>query len=191
MQTSQSIIELSKALFKFQSRVGKINKDSVNPFHKSKYASLANILDSIHGELNECGLILTQAPGGQDGCVTLTTTVIHVDSGEYISSMFSMVPAKQDPQAICSCITYMRRYAITSVFMLNVDDDDDGNAASRVGQKQEKKISDKCRDTLSELDKCDSDERMSEIVDKIKSSSFTEDEKFLLREKVKSTRARL
>lgn len=44
-----------------------------------------------------------------------------------------MKPVKDDPQAVGSAITYMRRYALGAVLGLNIDNDDDGNAASGVG----------------------------------------------------------
>jgi hypothetical protein len=51
-------------------------------------------------------------------------------SGEYIAGEYSMRPAKDDPQGRGSAITYQRRYAIASVLSLNIDEDDDGNAAT-------------------------------------------------------------
>lgn len=134
MNRSESIVNLSKALLKFQNEVNKISKDSDNPFFKSKYASLSNILSEIDETLSMCGLVLIQPPtkSEQLNAVCLSTLLIHAESGEYIESTFSMIPAKSDPQGFGSCITYMRRYAITSILKLNVDEDDDGNHASAV-----------------------------------------------------------
>lgn len=39
-------------------------------------------------------------------------------------------PVKNDPQAVGSAITYMRRYALGAILGLNIEDDDDGNAAA-------------------------------------------------------------
>jgi hypothetical protein len=44
-----------------------------------------------------------------------------------------MKPAKNDPQAIGSCITYARRYSIGAFLSLNTGEDDDGNKASAKG----------------------------------------------------------
>jgi hypothetical protein len=41
-----------------------------------------------------------------------------------------MKPAKEDPQAYGSVITYQRRYALGAILGLNIDEDDDGNKAS-------------------------------------------------------------
>jgi hypothetical protein len=126
MKKSESIEQIAKALITFHVKVDKIKKDAKNPFFKSTYASLTNILDAINEPLIECGLSISQFPTGTDG---LTTILMH-ESGEYIAGEYSMRPAKDDPQGRGSAITYQRRYAIASVLSLNIDEDDDGNAAT-------------------------------------------------------------
>lgn len=136
MNRSESIINISKSLLEFQKKVDKIKKAEINPYFKSKYASLSTILDAIDPILNECGLVVLQSPEGSDG---LTTTVIHAETGEFIESNYSMRPSKDDPQGRGSCITYMRRYALSSILKLNVDEDDDGNKASQKTPEKPKK----------------------------------------------------
>ena len=133
MQKSPSIANLAKALVTFQGKVGKVKKDSKNPFFKSKYASLSNILDIIQSPLSESGLAISQMPDGEEA---LTTILIHAESGEYLEATYSLHAAKKDPQGIGSAITYARRYALGAVLGLNIDEDDDGNAASGKGQQQ-------------------------------------------------------
>ena len=128
MNRSESIAELAKALHKFSSHVGKVSKDSNNPFFSSKYASLSNILTAIEKPLDESNLVLTQLPTGLNG---LTTLLMHTESGEFIESTYEMTPTKNDPQGSGSAITYMRRYAIQSILKINVEDDDDANQASK------------------------------------------------------------
>jgi len=126
MKKSESIEQIAKALITFHVKCDTIRKDAKNPFFKSTYASLTNILDAINEPLIECGLSISQFPTGTDG---LTTILMH-QSGEYIAGEYSMRPAKDDPQGRGSAITYQRRYAIASVLSLNIDEDDDGNAAT-------------------------------------------------------------
>jgi hypothetical protein len=126
MPKSQSIKQLTQALITFQVKVDTIRKDAKNPFFKSSYASLANILESIKEPLIECGLAVTQFPHGENGLMTI---VLH-ESGEWIGFDYQMRPAKDDPQGRGSAITYQRRYAIASVLCLNIDEDDDGNLAT-------------------------------------------------------------
>lgn len=132
MNRSESIVNLTKGLAVFHAKVGKIKKDAKNPFFKSNYASLSNILDEIDDPLLESGLVITQFPD-EDGLVSM---LIHAESGEFISSNYRMPVAKQnDPQALGSSITYARRYAITSILSLNVEDDD-GNKGAQPPKKQ-------------------------------------------------------
>jgi hypothetical protein len=126
MNKSESIKNIAGALVKFQASVSKVSKESNNPFFKSKYASLANILDTIQKPLSECGLAISQFPDGN----ALTTIIVHAESGEWMESSYVMPVAKQnDPQAMGSAMTYARRYALGSILNLNIDDDDDGEKA--------------------------------------------------------------
>jgi hypothetical protein len=136
MQTSESIKSIAAALIGFHKEVGKIGKDSKNPFFKSSYASLSNILDGINEPLVNNGLSIVQFPEGDNG---LTTRLCH-SSGEWMESTYSMKPAKDDPQGRGSAITYQRRYAIGAILSLNIDADDDGNAASKPVQKAQPQV---------------------------------------------------
>lgn len=127
MKKSESIKNICKALITFNVKVGAIIKDSKNPFFKSSYASLDNILDAIKIPLAESGLAVMQFPTG-DHC--LTTIVMH-ESGEWIQSIYRIRPIKDDAQGIGSCLTYQKRYALVSALCLNIlEKDDDGNQAS-------------------------------------------------------------
>lgn len=121
MEKSQSIKELATALCKFQGSVEKIKKTSTNPFFKSKYANLADILDVIREPLFESGLSFVQFPKGKH---ELETMLMHT-SGEWISENYEMTPIKNDPQGLGSVITYQRRYALGAILGLNIDDDND------------------------------------------------------------------
>lgn len=140
MERSDKITELAKALHKFHSLVGKIAKDAKNPFFKSNYASLSHILEEVSGPLQDSGLIITQWPNG----TALTTMLIHAESGEFMQSDYEMPVAKaNDPQALGSAISYARRYAVSSILSLNIDDDDANSAAGNKDSKNESSKPDK------------------------------------------------
>jgi hypothetical protein len=126
MTTSESIKSISTALVAFHKEVGKIAKGSTNPFFKSKYASLSDILDAISEPLVNSGLSVVQFPEGEN---VLTTRLVHI-SGEWMEAAYSMKPVKDTPQDRGSAITYQRRYAIGAILSLNIDEDDDANRAS-------------------------------------------------------------
>ena len=138
MEKSDSIINIATALIEFHKLVAPVNKGSENPFFKSKYASLPDILHAIDLPLIDSGLVITQFPSGNH---SLTTLLIHAVSGEYFQSTYEMKPTKDDPQGLGSCITYQRRYAIGAILNLNIDIDDDGNGASK--KKDEPKVTPK------------------------------------------------
>ncbi len=127
MKKTESIEELAKALVKFHAEVPAITKDADNPFFKSKYASLGNIISTIAKPLSENGLAVTQFPANED---ELTTILMHT-SGQYLQATVKITPKDKTPQGIGSAITYMRRYALSAVLGLSTDEDDDGNAATQ------------------------------------------------------------
>jgi len=133
LQKSDSIVNLTKALMLFSIKIGKIKKENTNPFFHSLYADLPAIQDAIADPLQESGLVVTQLPCG-DGLITM---LAHAESGEYIMANSIMKPVKNDPQSMGSAITYHRRYSLAALLNLNIDKDDDGNAASVAPAKTE------------------------------------------------------
>lgn len=145
MLMSESISKIAPALIKFNSQVSKIAKDATNPFHKNNYATLDQIIDEIRPVLNENKLAIMQNVSGEDGVVTVRTTLIH-ESGEWLQSTGTTLRlAKNDPQGAGAGITYARRYDLCAFLSLNTGDDDDGNSASGINAKKsnEKVISPK------------------------------------------------
>ena len=122
MNKSESITEIAKAMINFKKEVGKLTKKAENPFFKSKYAPIGEVLETINEPLTNNGLAFFQFPKGEN---ELETIVMHT-SGEWISEAYYMKPVKEDPQAFGSVITYQRRYALCAIFGLG-DEDDDAN----------------------------------------------------------------
>jgi hypothetical protein len=151
MNKSATIGELAKALICFHVKVDSIKKDAKNPFFKSTYASLPNILEAINKPLNESGLALTMFPYGEHELYCL---LIHADSGEWVESIYSMKPVRDTPQEKGSCLTYQRRYCISSILNLQIDDlmlDDDANAASEDNREWLNKNNDSFKKALAYL----------------------------------------
>lgn len=146
MNRSDSINELATALAKAQAKLRNPAFDSLNPHFKSKFASLANVRDTVTPVLAEHGLSVTQWPETVDGHVAVTTLLAHA-SGQWISSTLHIPTAKNDAHGAGSSITYARRYALMACVGVVGDNDDDGNAAVD-GKAQEnarlRKIADAC-----------------------------------------------
>lgn len=165
LQKSDSIKNLTKALITFHVKVDTIKKDAKNPFFKSSYASLSNILDGINDSLIESGLCVSQFPVGDYG---LETILMH-ESGEWIQANYTMKPVKDDPQSRGSAITYARRYAISAILSLNIDDDDDGNLATHGTSKPYQDIDRKwLNENTPEFDKAIDFVRKGGSIDSIK-----------------------
>lgn len=128
MVTSEPVDKIFPALIKAQSEMGNAKKSAVNPFFKSKYADLAEIIEVSKTLLSENGLGVIQSPGGSGNSVTVTCRIIHV-SGQWIEDTITMNATKNDPQSIGSAITYGRRYQLAALFNI-AQEDDDGNEGS-------------------------------------------------------------
>jgi len=145
---SESIKVISMALVLFHTKLKNVGKDGKNPFFKSDYATLSNILKGIREPLLEAELSFVQFPVGENG---LTTVLMH-SSGEWIEGTYYMKPMSAKPHDAGSVITYQRRYALGAILGINIDNDDDGNIASTSNFIDDKQLNE-LRDFLISLDK--------------------------------------
>ena len=125
MNKSESIGKLAEALAKAQGVIEGAKKDSANPFFKSKYADLASVWEVIRKPLADNGLavIQTSIPDAEHDIVAIETTLVH-SSGEWVSGVMAVKLAKTDPQALGSCVSYLRRYSISALLGVYQEDDD-------------------------------------------------------------------
>jgi len=128
MNKSESIAKLSAALCKAQAEMSGAVKGANNPFFKSKYANLEEVIRVVKGPFESNGLCFVQFPVSGEGSAGVETVIIH-ESGEFISNEFMLKCAKSDPQGMGSAITYARRYGLQSAVGIP-SEDDDGQAAS-------------------------------------------------------------
>jgi LysM repeat protein len=148
IRTSESIVEISKALAKAQGKFSAAVKGSQNPAFRSKYADLSSVIDATLEHLNAEGITCMQHPSleykpvgeGVEAYITVTTRLLHA-SGEWIESDLS-IPAVQrdrfDAQSCGSALTYACRYALQSICVVPREDDD-GNAATGRGSSEDAK----------------------------------------------------
>lgn len=125
IETSETIGAIGEALRLFQKETHGVVRDSVNPFHKSRYASLEAVIETARPALQSAGLAFLQAPGAiVGGSIEISTLLIHPKSGEWIRSTMAMPLAKPDPQGVGSATTYGCRYALMASLGLPPLDDD-------------------------------------------------------------------
>lgn len=111
-------------------------KSANNPHFKSKYADITAVIGAIKPALIAHGLFFTQHCQPCENGVQVETHLHHMN-GESMSLGSLYVPAnKNDAQGFGSALTYARRYALITAFGVPTEDDD-GNAASKAGPRQE------------------------------------------------------
>ena len=146
LETSSQIELLAAALAAFHAECPPITKNTMNPLFSKKYADLSDITSIVNPVLAKNGLTVLQVPVGDE---QLMTMLLH-GSGQYIRStanlhcMDSVIRRGKDgndvrgvkPQDYGSALTYQRRYALSAILNLCIDDDDDGNRAQNAFRKQ-------------------------------------------------------
>jgi len=137
---SPGIGKLALALAQAQLDFKPIIKSKENPFFKSMYADLKDLIAATQPALAQHELVVIQKPESSEKYVTIVTRLVH-SSGEWIESSLSMPLAKNTHQAIGEAISYGRRYAYQSMIGLAAENEDDGNqnAATPPTEPEKKK----------------------------------------------------
>jgi hypothetical protein len=137
MIQSETLNELAAALAAAQGEFDAVDKSAANPFFKSAYAPLPEVVKAATPILTKLGLSVSQLIGRDESGDTLTAMLLH-KSGQYIGSTMQLRPVKQDPQAQGSAVTYARRYSYMAILGLVAEEDDDGNAGSAPRKAQQR-----------------------------------------------------
>lgn len=137
MIKSESIKNIAVAMAQFRKQVKQPLKDADNPYFKSKYVPLENVVEAIDSVGGEHGLsFIQEVKTSDDGMVGVTTIIFHT-SGEWLEfEPLYLKPDSTKPQAYGSAITYARRYSLSSAFGITSDQDDDGNEANGNNHRQ-------------------------------------------------------
>jgi len=122
-----------KKLLEVQKEIGTLSKNAKNPFFKSQYLDLSELLTHVTPILNKHGLILLQPiKSGEVGSV-----LIDAETGNKTCESWMTLPETiSDPQKMGACVTYFRRYTLKSLLSI-AEVDDDGNTAAKKPTKAE------------------------------------------------------
>lgn len=101
-----------------------VKKDWTNPFYKSKYITLDEIMDKLQPLLDENRLVVFNYNLKEWG---VRTIVVDLDWTDTIGSEF-IIPWVTDPQQLGKVLTYGRRYNLVSIFNILADEDDDAQS---------------------------------------------------------------
>lgn len=124
-------------LLNVQRELGAIQKDSTNPYFKSKYFDINALLAHVKPVLNKHGLVIIQALTNINGKSALDTQIIDSENGKMFRPEPVILPECADAQKFGSAITYFRRYAIQTLLALEAEDDDANVATNKITKKVE------------------------------------------------------
>ena len=136
-------MSIYKKLFEAKKEIGKISKDSTNPFFKSKYFDINSLLEHVEPILQKHNLLLLQPI--ESGMVT--TKIFSTEEEGVVYSEIQL-PNIQDPQKLGSAITYYRRYTLQSLLGLQAEDDDANSASKHINKPVKAKLDAKGMDFL-------------------------------------------
>lgn len=129
MQHSENIADLMAALVAARKDFKAVHRNAANPFFKSKYPDLSEIVGATHEALMGQGLSVIQSPGSfADHNIYLTTMLAHI-SGQWMRDTFAMPIVKVDPQGVGAAVSYARRYSLQAFLNIAADLDDDAESA--------------------------------------------------------------
>ncbi len=135
MNTSETIGKIAEALSKAQGQMTGAKKANNNPFFKSKYSDLSDVMEAISEPFSSNGLSFVQSPGFDGDRVTVTTRIMHT-SGEWLEGTTFLPPTKNDAQGYGSAITYAKRYGLQAMAGVPSIDDDGNEAVKKAAPKK-------------------------------------------------------
>lgn len=119
--------EIIKAMLNVSEKLKNPGVNAINPHFKNEYTTLDKLIDHIKPLLLENGLLVIQGAEEINGKLNIITKVFH-ESGENIETSMSM-PYGTDAQKTCAAVTYGRRAALSAMFNIASDPDNDGEDA--------------------------------------------------------------
>lgn len=133
--------EIIEAYNKLVLEINSLQKDKDNPYFKSKYVDLNQILDEVKQKVVDAGFCMPQTVqnysiAGNDFKTCLHTELIWVETGEVFLSCDLPLVGATDMQKLGSAITYARRYALLPMLQLQCEDDDGNEASGMPTQKK-------------------------------------------------------
>lgn len=149
-----------KRILEVKKQIGTLSKSHENPFFKSKYLDLNDLITAVEPLLHEQGLLLIQPINNS----TVETQIVDAETGDILLNSCLELPNILDPQKLGSAITYYRRYTLKSLLAI-AENDDDGNLAA----KPEKPVKPKCSTDLVKkgIEKANGDgDKLNALIDK-------------------------
>jgi hypothetical protein len=173
VEMSETRTELFKAMVQFRKNLEMPKLDSSNPFFKSKFTSLAGVVDAVDKATEGTGLSFMQFTTGEGSSFGVQTMITH-ESGEYLLTDPTNLPLqKMSAQDAGGAVSYCKRYSLSAAFGIVSDVDDDGNAVSSKAKDDTTAIKAKLRDVA----KLANSKGKSDLVDRARTAAKIPDAK--------------
>lgn len=130
----EEIKTIQEAIAYVQKNLPTLERDANNPFAKSKYVTLDNILKHLIPLASEIGLVIMQNPitpeiqdpNGRYAYLQIETTLMFKDEEKTLKSYVQPIELKGNlPQIFGSAVTYLKRYQLVALFGIATGEDDD------------------------------------------------------------------
>jgi hypothetical protein len=118
--------DIYSAILAASAHYGSLERDSNNPYYKSKYLSLPSLLAAVRSALSDQGVIINSSFAQLGPGFVVKTTLRHIPSGTEISSSFPVTDLA-NPQKVGSSGTFGMRYNLLQLLGI-APEDDDGNS---------------------------------------------------------------
>jgi hypothetical protein len=125
-------------------------KTKENPFFKSKYFDINNLIEVLRPIFLAKKLVIMQPLININGLPAIETSFRDTETGEVVYSSIFPLPNINEPQKMGAAITYYRRHSLKSMLFLEEVDDD--------GSVKEKKL-----DNVSALKKLGESKTKAEL----------------------------
>lgn len=130
----EEIKTIQEAIAYVQKNLPTLERDADNPFAKSKYVTLDNILKHLIPLASEIGLVIMQNPitpeiqdtNGRYAYLQIETTLMFKNEEKTLKSYVQPIELKGNlPQIFGSAVTYLKRYQLVALFGIATGEDDD------------------------------------------------------------------
>lgn len=162
-------------LVKAQGQLSNIEKKTDNPFFKTKYASLNDVLDAVRPVLAKNDLACFQAIVHRESVGFLQTRILHIDGTVFQDDGVPLEVEEKGGatmQRLGSAITYARRYGLMAALNITSADtagdgaeDDDGEGAQDnwAGPLPKTKLAEAARKLASDINQSETVDELNKV----------------------------
>jgi hypothetical protein len=121
---------LHAQLLDVQKELIAVRKEHVNPHFGNKHMHIDDVIDAVRPILNKHQIVLLQPLTSVEGQPAIQTILYDPESEGKIEFAPMPFPPNLDAQKMVAASTYLRRASLVSLFLIQGEEDDDGNSAS-------------------------------------------------------------